>query len=690
MPEPTSSSGTRSKPATRSSLRHSLNFASMGKALVDVINKEARDGEKAAKKTKEVHSRRSSAIHLQPPSAPRTSLGDSKPMFLSKKEDSPETKTITRRRMSMQKAVLDDSATSSDVASPPQAGVKRSSSLRPRMGGSTALPKYRPKSAIYDSGIKIPSPPRSGKKRPDSSDEDRQVDNKLAATDKDVQRISPLPRKSAIKANLSNAIHLSPATTPIDTRPTTPKSSKSSSAKSSPSRLAKHTKSASVSAIRPPSVSSTTSSHTPRTPKTPLSSKLISGSRRSVKEVVSQSDSSQRGSPYSSASESPLARHSRHHSASITPTKSRSSAKDVLNMSHISEVDSEDSFDADDVELLLAPVTHLAAPTPAMPRLQTRRQREEPETPTRGYTNNLPTRANMSYLSPLPPTSDDSPPSLRPPKQGSAKAARGSILSWDQIAEEASRVLEPGEVESMISDIPAPFAPGLISPAPSNSFLPDVPESPCLSSINSPSGYGSISQVLLPDVTPSPAVHHYSPPARDRDLDGAADASLVTLLRLQLAAAENTAKERLYQMQVMEKEIHTVKNTRRQDEENLTQQLDCLETNMREQLEARERTECERQVYIASLELRLQQTDAAQSEAVDDAVAKAAEALRRSHARALRVESCKWTAAYSAREASSKWFSIRDEAQILLEDVNQDREVLAILKAELDLLDAAA
>ncbi|KAG5220499.1 glycosyltransferase family protein [Salix suchowensis] len=258
-------------------------------------------------------------------------------------------------------------------------------------------------------------------------------------------------------------------------------------------------------------------------------------------------------------------------------------------MSHISEVDSEDSFDADDVELLLAPVTHLAAPTPAMPRLRTRRQRGDPETPREA--------------------------TLTTYRQGRT--------------------------------------------SPSNSFLPDVPESPCLSSINSPSGYGSISQVLLPDVTPSPAVHHYSPPARDRDLDGAADASLVTLLRLQLAAAENTAKERLYQMQVMEKEIHTIKNTRRQDEENLTQQLDCLETNMREQLEARERTECERQVYIASLELRLQQAGAAQSEAVDDAVAKAAEALKRSHARALQVESCKWTAACSAREASSKWFFIR-------------------------------
>ncbi|KAF8898453.1 hypothetical protein BD779DRAFT_10401 [Infundibulicybe gibba] len=71
-------------------------------------------------------------------------------------------------------------------------------------------------------------------------------------------------------------------------------------------------------------------------------------------------------------------------------------------MSHISEGNSEDS-DEEDVELLLAPTAPLGAPTPAMPRIQPGRPRKRlpPQTPTR--TNNcLPTRANLSYLSPLP------------------------------------------------------------------------------------------------------------------------------------------------------------------------------------------------------------------------------------------------------------------------------------------------
>ena len=166
-------------------------------------------------------------------------------------------------------------------------------------------------------------------------------------------------------------------------------------------------------------------------------------------------------------------------------------------MSHISEGNSEE----DDVELLLAPVAALGAPTPAMRTIQKRRI--TPQTPTRDISN-LPSRANLSYVSPLPPDSNGKS-SLRPPQQaGGDKVGRGSILSWEQLASEASKTLGEDELGYQLSNIPAPFCSVAVSLASSQL---DIPESHCLSAIDSPGRYGSISQVLLPDVTPSPAVY---------------------------------------------------------------------------------------------------------------------------------------------------------------------------------------
>ncbi len=126
-------------------------------------------------------------------------------------------------------------------------------------------------------------------------------------------------------------------------------------------------------------------------------------------------------------------------------------------MSHISEANSEDEDD-EDVELLLAPVAVLGAPTPAMPRIQPGRKRLVPQTPTRV---NLPTRAEMSYTSPFPvPSASNSTSStnqnpmpaatsslrLKVPSRGAnEKAMRGSIMSWEQLANETSVTLGEDE-----------------------------------------------------------------------------------------------------------------------------------------------------------------------------------------------------------------------------------------------------
>lgn len=351
-------------------------------------------------------------------------------------------------------------------------------------------------------------------------------------------------------------------------------------------------------------------------------------------------------------------------------------------MSHISEY-SEDS-EAEDVALLLAPVASLTAPTPAMPKIT--RRRLPPQTPTRA--NFLPTRANMSYLSPLPPDTESGSSSLRPPNQNGQKQPRGSILSWEQLASEASVTLGEDELETMLSDFPAPFRPGAISPTPSNSHI-DIPESPCLSALSSPGGYGSISQVLLPDVTPSPAVNHHNRYDMGSEIP-AVDAAIVTLLRLQLAAAENMAKERLMQMQSMEEEIHALKQARNREAQELTQQVVYMEEQMRGRLEIRERAEEERTVYTAALEEELRRARVVRDQAVEEAVTRGQEIAQASHEAALKSHRDSAEVACSARVAAAEWTSVRELAGMELDVVREEREILMILMAELEQLSQSA
>ncbi|KAL0950711.1 hypothetical protein HGRIS_007487 [Hohenbuehelia grisea] len=695
MSSDSSPGGTRRvKPVTRSSFRQSLNLA--GKALVDVINKDGRDN-KNAKKTKEKTARRSSVILPESTrsATPRASLGssDAKPLMpASKRVESPDSKTITRRRMSAatQRLSSEENNPKSPDAATPQAGVKRSSSLRPRptgtAGAASALPKLRPKSVIAESGAKIPSPPRIGtRRRLSSSDEEKgkQKDVKQASpAEKAARPISPLPHRAALKANLSNAIRLTPS-------PTRAKAATPASTKTSPSRPIKSAKTSAASAAssipRPPSASSSSSSFTPRTPNSvkggPSARRLIT-----QKAATTKQSTPPRSAREQSESPSPFAGPSRLSSASNTPTRLRTF--DVGNMSHISEVNDEDSFEEGDVEMLLAPVAAIGAPTPAMPRIAVARPRLgrlEPETPTRSGLDNLPNRSKLSYVSPLPADKERS--TLRPPTQGSGKAARGSILSWEQLADEASRTLEEAEIEHMLSDIPAPFRSGAASPTTSNFGL-DIPESPCLGAINSPGGFGSISQVLLPDVTPSPAVHIYAhkfdhPPV---DLPGAFDASIVTSLRLQLAATENENSELRLQIQTRDDALRNAAMVRQQDAENLGGQVANLEARWLEGQQVRERAEEDRLAYIASLEEQLRQASMLKDRAVQEASSAAESAARSAHAASARQQHRRWDAVCSAQKASTHWSSVYDLAQTDLAQIEGDKAVLQMLRGALDRL----
>lgn len=696
-----------SKPTTRNSIRQSLNLSSMGKALADVMNKSEGRGAAAAekvKKTKDIgsttSSRRTSAAGLTHSStmsaSGRTFIGEAK-SSVARRENTADTRTVTRttRRTSL---ALKSSTASVDehgvncgetTTHPQLARVTRSSSLRPRSSQATALPKYRPKSTVVDAK-KSATPLRIGtRRRLSSSDDDDDDDVKELRSDaslalrspeeKSTRPISPLPqRASALKVSLTAAIRITPSTPEKKGKITSPKATCSPIKTTAPPvKSAKTSPTASVrqpGIPRPPSSSSSrTSPTTPRTPKGPSSLRNALGFGRSGdSKGKNKGLSSLSGSaPVSPVQESPLAKHSRKDSVVRTPTAH-------TNTTPLHTDSNEDSFDVDDVEMLLAPTASLAAPTPAIPRLQPSRfrRRDGPATPTR---SGLPSRNHLSYISPLPPTAEESP-SLRPGYE------KGSLMSWDQLAKESSRTLTEEEAESMITGVDLPFKSSTGSPPLSPEILPmhlDVPESPCLSAMPSPGGYASIAHVLLPDVTPSPAVH-----SEDRYDDApeipAVDAAIVTLFRLQLASAENTAKERLQHLQALEEELHRSKEARLRETDELERQVSFLEQQLHSNVETREKANDERAAYCASLEDQLRHAEAFRDQAIETAVAEAEKRIRASWAGELRAEQRKWKLTSTAHGAAMEWKSVHSAAENELDAIKADREMLTVLLAGLD------
>ncbi|KAK0198489.1 hypothetical protein F5146DRAFT_1019805 [Armillaria mellea] len=645
----TATGSQKAKPTTRSSIRHSLGFASVGKALADVINKEGKGGDKNAKQSLK-ESRRFSAVNMAVSSSRTANSSSPGP----KVSGTPDSKTITRRRASLASTFQKPS----DAPVPQLSAITRSASLRPRPVTSSGLPKYRPKSAVQDVvAKKAPSPVNPSRKRPNISDKEDDLttsDEAKKVAQKASRPISPLPHRAALKANMSRATNVTPPATPTKLRQTPPLKTSTR-----PNKIVKVTP-----AAAPSSSTSSTNSLVPRTPKTPKPSHSKASSTDKPRESSSSRNS------HRSLNESPLSRHSRQISKTNVPAPLHPG-----NMSHISEGGSDDG-DEEDVELLLAPVAVIGAPTPAMPRILTSRQRKAPETPSRSTF--LPSRSDLSYASPQPP-SNDSPASLRP-QPTSRGAPRGSILSWEQLADEASRTLGEDEIQNMISDVPAPFRSGTASPMLSTPHL-ELPESPCLSAMNSPGGYGSISQVLLPDVTPSPAIHtrrQSRGPPEVPVIDGA----IVTLLRLQLESSEHTAKERRIQLQSLEEELHHVKDAHARDVEHLSQQIQHLEDQLRSSLEVRERSAAEQALYIASLESQLNKAHSSGRHNTDSKVVPAQDVQDKM----LHCEKLKWSCASSACVAARHWTSVKELAEMELDTVKSDQDVLSLLLGELDLI----
>jgi len=260
---------------------------------------------------------------------------------------------------------------------------------------------------------------------------------------------------------------------------------------------------------------------------------------------------------------------------------------------------------------------------------------------------------------------------------------RGSILSWEQLADEASKTLGEEEVHSMLADVPAPFTSAQISPSVSTNGM-DLPDSPCLSVLNSPGAFGSISQVLLPDMTPSPAVHNNARKYEAKNDLGAVDGAIVTLLRLQLVAAENMAKERLSRLLAMEEDMHNLKQEHRHETSELSVQLSQMQDQLCEKEEYEERLAAERAAHTSSLEEKLRHAQGLQEKAVQDGIVRYKERERLSRKAEYRHWHVVMGASCAASVARAGWGSVRDLSEAELETVKSDRRLLSVVLAELD------
>ncbi|KIL70958.1 hypothetical protein M378DRAFT_155905 [Amanita muscaria Koide BX008] len=614
-------------------------------------------------------------------------MGEIRPPQPVKRTGTPES-SLTRRRQSavVQRCSQDEHSSKSNESATQNGPGTRSSALRPssRLNTISALPKYRPKSTASEVAKQPPTPPpRTSTRRRFQASEDEKEDQSYSmklnpatsSSNRKARPISPLPLRALNRS--SGVVNPSPPSTPSRSKPATPSSAKFSP--SIPSRAPKAVKTA-TSSTAPQSNSnsprlSSSSSSCSVTPRTPKTNAIKGTSRRSERGSTNEKGSgTTTPSPRRFQSDSPLTRQQPRRVVDLTHDSQM-----IGNMSHISEATSEE----EDVALLLAPIADPSAPTPAMPRLiRTRPRDEQPLVTPARHANTLPSRSQMSYLSPLPP--GESPSFLRVQKpSGDERIFRGSIMSWEQMATEASKTLGEDEVHSMLADVPAPFGSVPISPTVSSIGM-DIPDSPCLSALNSPGAFGSISQVLLPDVTPSPAVHTGTFKYDSNNDLGPVDGAIVTLLRLQLVAVENTAKERLKRLQMMEEEMHNLKEEHKRETSELSTQIVRMQEVLHEQEEEEERTAVERAAYTVSLEEQLREAKVSMQRVVQDEIMRFKQSERRSRQADLRLRHVVGETTCAARVAQTCWDSVHELSEAEVEMVKGDRQLLSIVLAELD------
>ncbi|KAH8120649.1 hypothetical protein DFH11DRAFT_81205 [Phellopilus nigrolimitatus] len=736
------------KRTTRSSIRHSLNLASVGKALADVMNKEGKDTDRRRSTSglgsKDAAARRSSTVGIVKGGSILEPVQEGQ----SKNIAAPDLKTVTQSRRpnsSLQRAgrkSVDE--TGSKVTAPQQDSINRSNTmLRPRkVAPGSALPKYRPKSAIVESHSKKPSSPiHAGTRRKhSSSEEDRESrdSSSLGMTCAHVvhspmervsRPISPIPRRAAKTGNSPSAMSND------GEKPSPPrkvKDARDSPAASAPSRPKKTQKPSVSPVVKKSGLPRPSPGDSPRTtsssPRTPTFAKNAASRYFDARTSGRESPSPSRGPSAAHGSPCPSSRKGSMKSMKGSESESNDNTPTGILMGKSPHRDagdtSFDSMEVDDVELMLAGIASPTAPTPAIPRIRASYYTQRPETPSRSSLHPMRSTLGLS-LGPSTPQSDaPSIPSLPPSRKSSPNrrpaVERSSIATWEMLADLSVEINASELGGGLITELDLPSTPGMLSPSPSMGRLDsdhEGLESPTPLTLPSPSGYTSISQVLLPAVTPSPApamhsLHSnsfYSGSRNGRVELPAMDSATMTMLKLQLASAENLAKERLMQMTNLEEQVHVLKDSRKRDERELATHVYELEDRLRETLAAQER-ERERVANVSgnvvnndsihaeaadshaecrnALEERMRQAEVARQQAVSVAMSELAERERAERARLLLQVEKRQELGFAVRDAHQSWQSVREVADSELEAIRSNRETLAVLRAGLDFFEA--
>ena len=133
-------------------------------------------------------------------------------------------------------------------------------------------------------------------------------------------------------------------------------------------------------------------------------------------------------------------------------------------------------------------------------------------------------------------------------------------------------------------------------------------------------------------------------------------------------------------IEYLESQLQTARDARIQDAEELSKQV----TELEEQLQASLRPDEQLTHRVASLEDQLRHAQAAQEQAVQEALGRMQAEKSVSEMDAVQVHHARWEATNAACEAKAAWNVVYAEAESELELIRSNKQMLAVMLAGLD------
>jgi len=148
------------------------------------------------------------------------------------------------------------------------------------------------------------------------------------------------------------------------------------------------------------------------------------------------------------------------------------------------------------------------------------------------------------------------------------------------------------------------------------------------------------------------------------------------MLRLQLAAADDKAKQNLSQVLGLEEEVHNLKQAHVHQMEEMQRQIAYLEMQARA---ADDRTS-----QATSLAEQLHKVQASHKQAIEEAVMRTQQSLTSSYNRVLKAERSRYETNCSLQLAVWGWNTVHETCEMELNVVRDDRAFLALFLTQLD------